>query len=282
VTNAEPRANPPTIDPGRWYYRGAYLPWARALSAYHRMRLEGPPPPRGPCIFVALHGAGYLVLDLVLAGYHIAWKSWHERGGARTPLRIVAAESRIEKALPGLPVLKRHFGLIDPSEETCLSVLRRGEQLLVTPGGMREARPARDFYRLRWDGRYGFVRLALETGAPIVPLAVVGGAEAYPGFRLKRLSFWSPLPLPARLDAALGEAIPVAPAPGRGRDMASSAPSTSSRASERRRSTTRLARRGRARGDDLDRERLAPRAGHPARARPTGARVPRAGARRRR
>jgi len=224
VTHELPGAAPPPIDPDRWFYRGAYLPWARALSAYHRMRLEGPPPPRGPCIYVALHGAGYLVLDLVLAGYHIAWKRWHEEGGARTPLRIVAAESRIEKALPGLPVLKRHFGLIDPSEENCLSVLRRGEQLLVTPGGMREARPARDFYRLRWDGRHGFVRLALETGAPIVPLAVVGGAEAYPGFRVKRLSFWSPLPLPARLHAALGEPIPVARAPGRGRDMALVAP----------------------------------------------------------
>ncbi|WP_242341335.1 MULTISPECIES: lysophospholipid acyltransferase family protein [Anaeromyxobacter] len=215
-----PAAPPPPIDAERWYYRGAYLPWARALSRYHRMTLEGPPPPEGPCIYVALHGAGYLVLDLVLAGYHIAWKRWHERGGPRTPLRIVAAESRIEKALPGLPVLKRHFGLIDPSEESCLAVLRRGEQLLVTPGGMREARPARDFYRLRWDGRHGFVRLALEAGVPIVPLAVVGGAEAYPGFRVKRLSFWSPLPLPARLQAALGEPIPVPHAPGRGRERA--------------------------------------------------------------
>jgi 1-acyl-sn-glycerol-3-phosphate acyltransferase len=216
----EPRPEPPRIDAGRWYYRRAYLPWARALSAYHRMRLEGPPPPEGPCIYVALHGAGYLVLDLVLAGYHLAWKGWHERGSARTPLRVVAAESRIEKALPGLPLLKRHFGLIDPSEESCLAVLRRGEQLLVTPGGMREARPGRDFYRLRWAGRYGFVRLALETGAPIVPLAVVGGAEAYPGFRVKGLSLWSPLPLPVRLHAALGERIAVERAPGRGRDMA--------------------------------------------------------------
>jgi len=41
---------------------------------------------------------------------------------------------------------------------------------------------------------------------------------------VKRLSFWSPLPLPARLHAALGEPIPVARAPGRGRDMALVAP----------------------------------------------------------
>ncbi len=198
-----------TLDETRWFYRAAYLPFARALTRYHRARLEGGPAPRGACIYVAHHGAGYLVLDLLVAAYLLAWKDWHERGGARTPLRVAAAESRIEKVLPGLPAAKRHLGLVDASEESCLAVLARGEQLLLTPGGMREARPARDFYRLRWAGRYGFARLALATGAPIVPLAVVGGAEAYPGVRAGRLSLWAPLPLPARLDVVLGEPLPV-------------------------------------------------------------------------
>ncbi len=211
---------PPPNDRGRWFYRGLYLPFARALIRYHRMALEGGPPPKGPCIYVALHGAGYLVLDLVLSGYFLGWQAWHERGEDMTPLRIVAAESKIEKALPGLPTVKRHFGIVDTSEASCLSVLERGEQLLVTPGGMREAQPKRDFYRLRWDGRYGFVRLALKTGATIVPFAVVGGAEAYPGFRVKKLSFWSPVPLPARMRAALGEPIAVPRAPDQARDLA--------------------------------------------------------------
>jgi 1-acyl-sn-glycerol-3-phosphate acyltransferase len=207
----------PGLAPDRWYYR-AYATFAEGLFRYHRTTVEGRRP-EGPCIYVALHGAGYLVLDLVLAGYALCWRDFFWNGGARVPLRIVAAESRIEKALPGLPLLKRHFGLVDPSEETCLAALRAGEQLLVTPGGMREAQPSRDFYRLRWEGRHGFVRLALCTGAPIVPLAVVGGAEAYPGFRLRRLSFWSPLPLPARLAVAVGEPIQVERRPGAARDV---------------------------------------------------------------
>lgn len=207
------------LDPSRWFYR----PWSpypvavEALTRYHRARLEGTPP-RGPCVYVALHGAGYLVLDLVIAGYCIAWRDHLYRGGERRPLRIVAARSQIERFLPGLPRVKEHFGLIDPSEESCLAALEAGEQLLVTPGGMREAQPARDFYRLRWEGRFGFVRLALRTGVPIVPVAVVGGAEAYPGLRLGRLSLWSPVPLPVRLDLALGEPIPVPRDPGRARD----------------------------------------------------------------
>jgi len=210
---------PPPIDRERWFYRRLVMPWARALGRYHRMTLDGGPPPKGPCIYVALHGAGYLVLDLVAACYFLGWQAWYERGEEMTPLRIVAAESKIEKALPGLPIVKRHFGIIDTSEASCLAVLERGEQLLVTPGGMREAQPSRDFYRLRWDGRYGFVRLALKTGAPIVPIAVVGGAEAYPGFRVKKLSFWSPVPLPARMRLALGERIAVPRAPEQARDL---------------------------------------------------------------
>jgi 1-acyl-sn-glycerol-3-phosphate acyltransferase len=135
-------------------------------------------------------------------------------------IRIVTADSRIERALPGLPTVKRHFGCIDTSEASALAVLERGEQLLVTPGGMREAQPKRDFYRLRWEGRYGFVRLALKAGVPIVPLAIVGGAEAYPGFRWKKLSFWSPVPLPARFELAVGEPIAVERAPEEAADLA--------------------------------------------------------------
>lgn len=210
---------PPLLDDSHPAYRRLIMPWSWAMSRYHRMSLEGGPPPAGPCIYVALHGAGYLVADLVLAGYFLQWKGWYERGEPHTPLRIVAAESRIEKFLPGLPRVKELAGIIGTDERSCQAVLERGEQLLITPGGMREAQPSRDFYRLRWEGRYGFVRLALRTGAPIVPMAVVGGAEAYPGFKVKRLSFWSPLPLPARMRMALGEPLAVERRPEAAREL---------------------------------------------------------------
>jgi len=206
----------PALDTTRTTYR-ILSGLAETFTRYHRTRVSGTPP-AGPCIYVALHGAGYIVFDLVIAGYCLCWRDHLRHGGPRIPLRIVAAQSRIERALPGLPAAKVAAGLIDTSEESCLEALEAGEQLLVTPGGSREAQPSRDFYRLRWEGRYGFVRLALKTGAPIVPMAVVGGAEAYPGFKLGKLSFWSPLPLPARFDVALGEPIPVAKAPERARD----------------------------------------------------------------
>ena len=184
------------IDDTRWYYRAFYVRLGAWLSRYHRLRFTGAPP-EGPCIYVARHGAGYLNFDLVATGYALAWKEWYEQRLPRTrSLRIVAAESQIEQAFPGLPAMKRQAGLIDPGEASCLAVLERGEQLLLTPGGSREAQPSAPRYKLLWEGRHGFVRLALKTGATIVPTAVVGGLEAFPGFSMGKLSFWSPLPLP--------------------------------------------------------------------------------------
>jgi 1-acyl-sn-glycerol-3-phosphate acyltransferase len=208
----------PPVGSGRRRYR-AYGAAAEALFRWHRTRVEGAAP-AGPCIYVALHGAGYLVTDLVVAGYALCWRDHLRRGGPRVPLRIAAARSRIERALPGLASVKRDLGLVEPSEERCLAALRAGEQLLVTPGGLREARPRREFYRLRWEGRRGFARLALRAGVPVVPLAVVGGAEAYPGLRAGPLSLWSPLPLPSRLDVVVGEPIAVAADAGAGEDGA--------------------------------------------------------------
>lgn len=217
---APERPAPPRLDLDHPFY-GRIFALSRGLLRYHRATFEGTPP-RHAAVFVALHGAGYLVLDLVMLSYVLRWKDLAEgRREGFQPLRIVAAESRIEKGLPGLPRAKELCGIVGTAEEDCVAVLARGESLLVTPGGMREAQPARrgqDFYRLRWEGRTGFVRLALRTGAPIVPVAVVGGAEAYPGLRLGKLSFWSPVPLPARMKIACGEPIPVPRAPDRARD----------------------------------------------------------------
>lgn len=208
------------LDPQRRLYRFGYLRLASWLSRYHRVRVDGTPA-RGPCIYVTHHGAGYLNGDIAVAVYQLAWREWFEHGGPFQPLRAVAAwDHAIERVIPGLAWLKRQAGLIDAAEASCMAALERGEQLLITPGGHREASPDARDYQLRWNDRYGFVRLALRTGVPVVPLAIVGGYAAYPGFAVGRLSFWCPLPLPARLDIAVGQPIAVARRPAHARDLA--------------------------------------------------------------
>jgi 1-acyl-sn-glycerol-3-phosphate acyltransferase len=54
-----------------------------------------------------------------------------------------------------------------------------GEALLGFPAGARGvSKPFSERYRLQEFG-LGFMRLALETGTPVVPIAVVGAEEQY-------------------------------------------------------------------------------------------------------
>jgi 1-acyl-sn-glycerol-3-phosphate acyltransferase len=66
-------------------------------------------------------------------------------------------------------------------EETARAIERDG-LLMLFPGGNSEAalRSYRDEpYRLRWEGRTGFLRLALEHDCDVVFVAAVGNDEAY-------------------------------------------------------------------------------------------------------
>lgn len=72
------------------------------------------------------------------------------------------------------------FGVFDGTPERCKALLARGESILLFPGGGREVAKRRgEKYRLIWKERTGFVRLAAEYGAPIVPFAAVGAEEAW-------------------------------------------------------------------------------------------------------
>ncbi|WP_228002092.1 lysophospholipid acyltransferase family protein [Nocardia australiensis] len=83
-------------------------------------------------------------------------------------------------AVPGLRDILHHFGAVRGSRSNCLALLARGEAVIVFPGGGREAvRRKNEKYALKWRGRSGFARIAIEAGAPIVPVAMIGVDDAY-------------------------------------------------------------------------------------------------------
>lgn len=61
------------------------------------------------------------------------------------------------------------MGSVRADPQTAQALLEQEELVGVAPGGQWEAlRPSSERHRLRWDGRRGFARLALQTQSPIV------------------------------------------------------------------------------------------------------------------
>jgi 1-acyl-sn-glycerol-3-phosphate acyltransferase len=83
--------------------------------------------------------------------------------------------------LPYISVAMRKVGGVVASPYNALRLLEQDELVAVFPEGAKGAgKPFKERYRLERFGRGGFVEIALRTGAPIVPVAVVGSEEIYP------------------------------------------------------------------------------------------------------
>jgi 1-acyl-sn-glycerol-3-phosphate acyltransferase len=81
-------------------------------------------------------------------------------------------------------MLANKIGLVPAHSANAQRLLRdEGRLVLVFPEGQKGTRKLYwQRYRLRRFGRGGFVKTAIRSGVPIVPVAVVGAEEAMPIF----------------------------------------------------------------------------------------------------
>jgi 1-acyl-sn-glycerol-3-phosphate acyltransferase len=105
------------------------------------------------------------------------------------PPRVVRA--MVEKYVQTLPFLSYMFarwGQITGTPENCRRLLEDEEAILVFPEGAKGiSKPFTQRYQLQEFG-LGFMRLALETGTPIVPIAVIGAEEQAPAVNVKSVA----------------------------------------------------------------------------------------------
>lgn len=127
-------------------------------------------PATGPVLLVGNHSGGNVTPDTLVFAV-----AFNDRFGAERPFVQLAHD--IVMALPWLHVLRR-YGTVTAAHSTARAALDAGAAVLVYPGGDWEVhRPSSERNRIEFHGRQGFIRLALETGAPIVPVVSVGGQE---------------------------------------------------------------------------------------------------------
>jgi 1-acyl-sn-glycerol-3-phosphate acyltransferase len=97
------------------------------------------------------------------------------------------------------------------SPENARRLLQNDETLVVFPEGSRGISKTFDRRYQLVDFGLGFMRLALETGAPIIPVAVIGAEEQYPSIAdLKPLARMLGMPaVPILPQLFVGMALPL-------------------------------------------------------------------------
>lgn len=127
--------------------------------------------PAKRALIVANH-SGQLPLD----GMMIAASMLLDANRPRLPRAMV---ERWTVELPFVSALFPRVGQVLGSPENARRLLERDETLIVFPEGARGiSKSYRDRYKLTEFG-LGFMRLALATGSPIVPVSIVGAEEQY-------------------------------------------------------------------------------------------------------
>lgn len=171
-------------------------------------------PAEGPCILVANH-AGQLPFDAMVILTALMLEAPHPR----------MARTMVERFVPMLPFVSYLFnrwGQITGTAENCRRLLRDGEMILVFPEGVAGiSKPFSRRYQLASFGQ-GFMRLALESEAPVVPVAVIGAEEQAPALNAKPLArlartpsfpvvpyppFFPIVPLPVKYRLYFGEPL---------------------------------------------------------------------------
>jgi 1-acyl-sn-glycerol-3-phosphate acyltransferase len=139
---------------------------------YFRLEVEGwERVPDRTCLVVGVHSGGALTMD--------AWSlvsAWHKHFGGERILHGTAHD--VLMAAPGLGDYFRAVGVVAANRTSVSASLAKGDDVVVWPGGevdsMRSWRK-RDIATLA--GRTGFVKQAIRSGVPILPVATVGGHD---------------------------------------------------------------------------------------------------------
>lgn len=153
-------------------WRQQELIWNFLLDRYFRLEMDGwENLPAAASLLAGIHSGTWLTMD--------AWTlcaQWYRHFGQERILHGTAHD-----ALMAMPVLGDYFrkvGVIPACREAVGAALSDGHDVIVFPGG--EVDSMRSFKKrdhVVLNGRKGFVRQAIRAGAPIVPVASIGGTE---------------------------------------------------------------------------------------------------------
>jgi 1-acyl-sn-glycerol-3-phosphate acyltransferase len=124
--------------------------------------------PKGGALLVGNHTL-YAVFDMILWTAELIERGIMVRGLGEHVLFKVPVARELLKAC----------GIVPGTRANMRELMRRGDLILVFPGGAREvAKRKGERYQLIWKNRLGFAVMAIEGRYPIVPFASLGIEDA--------------------------------------------------------------------------------------------------------
>src|SRR5437763_6734377 len=154
--------------------RQKYL-WNPLMDYWFRMEIEGwERLPEPPALLIGIHSGAPFVWDAWTVG--VQW--WRHFGDER-PLHGTAHDALM--AAPLIGSYFRRMGVLPAAPDSMTAALAAGHDVALWPGGEVDSlRPWTQRDEAILAGRTGFVRLAIRSGVPIVPIATAGGPDAMP------------------------------------------------------------------------------------------------------
>ncbi|CAL1546339.1 unnamed protein product [Lymnaea stagnalis] len=149
--------------------------WAQA-RIWHGYEVEGLHhiPETGPALIIYYHGV--LPVDL----YYVLTTVLLEKN------RLVhLVGDKFLFYMPGWQTMMEVFNVAPGTVSSCVDVLTNGHLLSIAPGGVREALFSDENYKLLWNKRCGFAKVALQANVPIIPMFTKNIREAF------RTPYWA-------------------------------------------------------------------------------------------
>jgi 1-acyl-sn-glycerol-3-phosphate acyltransferase len=193
------------------YLLAVMAPFIWLYKNYFRVETHGiEKVPRGRVLLVSNHG-GQIPIDGAMIGVAMLLE-------ANPPRAVRSMTEKWAATLPYISTIFARSGQIVGTPENCRRLLEDDEAVMVFPEGVRgisKLWPQR--YQLQ-DFGLGFMRLALDTNSPVVPIGVIGAEEQAPAvLNLKPLGRLigfpalpvtvTPLPLPTKYRIYFGDPL---------------------------------------------------------------------------
>lgn len=164
------------------------------LRKYFRLEIEGAENiPRRGGVIIAPNHSGYAGFDAFLLGHIV------QEEAKRVP-RVLTHHFWFLTETTAIPAQK--MGFTEATYENGLNALKKGNAIVLFPEGEDgNFKPTSERYQLQ-EFKRGFIRMALESQTPIVPVVILGAEETH--INLKKLKFTkflkgSVIPLPLNI-----------------------------------------------------------------------------------